>query len=73
MQRNSYVRRHGELAMLLGATAQRATFRKFLMASYAEGTLGAYQVGVKHFRKWGGRIPTTEIEGARYLAAFAGI
>jgi len=42
------------------------------MASYAKGTLGAYQASVKHFRKWGGRIPSTEIEVARYLAAFAG-
>jgi integrase len=58
--------------MLLGATPPRATFRKFLLASYAEGTLEAYQAGVKHFRKWGGRIPSTEIEVARYLAAFAG-
>jgi len=37
----SPVGKHGELAMLLGATPRRATFRKFLMASYARGTLGA--------------------------------
>src|SRR5258708_38467040 len=58
--------------MLLGATPRRATFRRFLVASYAEGTLGAYQAVVTHFRKGGGRTPSTEIEVARYLAAFAG-
>jgi integrase len=58
--------------MLLRTTPPRATFRRFLMASYAEGTLGAYQAGVKHFREWGGRIPSTGVEVARYLAAFAG-
>lgn len=64
--------KHDELAMLLGATPKGATFRRFLMASYAESTKEAYRGNVKHFKAWGGKIPSTEIQVARYLAAFAG-
>lgn len=60
------------LATLLGSVPHRAPYRKYLMASYAENTKLGYQADVAHFRRWGGRIPSTPMQLAQYLAAFAG-
>ncbi len=64
--------KHNELALLLGTTSRRAPFRKYLMASYAQSTKRAYQCDVARFRRWGGRIPATDVQIAKYLAAHAG-
>lgn len=60
------------LAALLGRIPKRASYRRYLMASYAESTRLAYKRDVAHFRRWGGRIPSTAMQIARYLAAYAG-
>src|SRR5258708_8420933 len=64
--------KHNELAMLLGMTSKGASFRKYLIASYAPSTKRAYQDDVTHFRQWGGKIPATDVQVAKYLAAHAG-
>jgi len=62
----------GELAALLGRVPRRAPYRKYLMASYADNTKRAYQSDIEHFKRWGGRVPSTAMQVAQYLAAFAG-
>ncbi len=64
--------RTNELAALLGRVPKRAPYRKYLVASYAENTKRAYEGDVAHFKQWGGRIPATPMQVARYLAAYAG-
>ena len=64
--------KHDELATLLSGTPLRATFRRFLEASHAPSTVRAYREGVAHFKRWGGKVPSTETQVAKYLAAFAG-
>jgi integrase len=43
-----------------------------LVASYAPNTKRAYKTDVAHFKRWGGRIPTTPKRLAAYLAFYAG-
>jgi len=64
--------KHNELAMLLGTTPKGASFRKYLIASYARNTKRAYECDVAHFKGWGGKIPATEVQVAKYVAAHAG-
>ncbi len=61
-----------KLGNLLAKVSRDATFRKYLVASYAENTKRAYGTDVAHFRRWGGRIPSTPTQVAEYLAFFAG-
>ena len=46
-------------------------FQKYLNASYSESTRAAYAGDVEHFKRWGGRLPSTPSTIARYLAAHA--
>ncbi len=57
---------------LRGKGAKGSSFSKYLAASYAENTTAAYAADVTHFKRWGGRIPSTENQVARYVAAYAG-
>lgn len=43
----------------------------YLLAALAVNTKNAYQQDLKHFRQWGGHIPTTPESVASYLAAYA--
>ena len=64
--------KHNQLATLLSATPRAASFRKYLVASYAESTKESYAGDVAHFKRWGGRIPATATQIAKYVAAYAG-
>ena len=64
--------KHNELAKLLGATPRAASFRKYLVASYAESTKESYAGDVAHFKHWGGKVPSTPTQVAKYVAAYAG-
>ena len=64
--------RQNELALLLGRVPKRATYRKYLIASYSKNTKAAYETDMRHFKQWGGRIPSMPMQVARYLAAYAG-
>jgi integrase len=61
-----------KLASLLANVPTHAPYRRYLVASYADNTKRAYEGDVTHFRAWGGRIPATPMQLARYLAAYAG-
>jgi integrase len=60
-----------QLTSLIGG-ASRGRVSAFLAASYAENTRRAYADAVKHFKRWGGRIPATPLQVARYAASYAG-
>ena len=60
-----------DLTALIGGTS-RAKVNAFLAASYAESTRRAYRSALKDFKRWGGKIPSTPIQVARYAAACAG-
>src|SRR5258708_1761933 len=64
--------KHNELAMLLGMTSKRASFRKYLIASYAPSRTRAYEADVTHARQSGGQMPGADVQVAKYLAAQAG-
>ena len=64
--------KHNELATLLSATPRAASFRKYLVASYADSTKASYAGDVMHFKRWGGCIPATATQIAKYVAAYAG-
>jgi len=44
---------------------------RYIDAALAENTLRAYQGDLSHFRQWGGRLPASPEEVARYLAQHA--
>ena len=48
-----------------------ATVASYLGAAYADNTRRAYTSDIAHFRAWGGSIPSSSDEVARYLAAHA--
>jgi integrase len=45
--------------------------RAYVEAGIAQATRRAYKLDLKHFRAWGGDIPTTDVELAAYLADHA--
>jgi len=49
-----------------------AQFDHYVASAVADSTRRAYAADLRHFRDWGGRIPSTPAMVARYLAAFAG-
>lgn len=57
------------------STSSRATrdvrFQQYLNASYSANTKLAYASDLKHFKRWGGKLPSTPTVIARYLAAHA--
>jgi hypothetical protein len=60
------------LATIIGMHSRKASFQRFLQASYSENTELAYGQDVKHFKRWGGKIPAVPELIAKYLAAHAG-
>jgi len=60
---------NGALAALLAQeTEVPDSVRDLLQAAYATNTRRAYQSDLRAFRKWGGDVPTTPQEIARYIA-----
>ncbi len=47
------------------------TIRAYVEAGIAPATRLAYKSDLKHFREWGGDIPTTDVQLAAYLAEYA--
>ena len=47
------------------------TVRAYVEAGIAPATRRAYKSDLKHFREWGGDIPTTDVQLAAYLAEHA--
>lgn len=45
---------------------------RYLLASRTYNTRRAYETDLRHFKSWGGTIPSAPDEIARYLACFAG-
>lgn len=56
---------------MAGCTRATKAVRQYLQASLASNTVKAYVSDLKRFKAWGGTVPATPDEVARYLAAAA--
>ncbi len=55
----------------LAPQAAETTAQRYLEAATAPNTRRAYQGAIRHFERWGGRLPATEAEIRAYLLHYA--
>lgn len=56
---------------LFAATNSAPLNNRYQIAATSDNTRRAYQADIRHFEKWGGRLPATTESILRYLHAFA--